>query len=322
MDSSPAVIDSFTGPFSFLSNFHPAPVTFDGEVYATSEAAFNAGKSLYPHERAHVRDADSPGEAKRRGRNVTLRPGWDEHVRYDVMSTVLASKFTDENLAGKLLATGDALLIEGNRHHDQHWGDCTCTKHASWPGANHLGRALMALRARLRAEPADRWVRVAVTGHRPHLVSAQQAAFGRSELVRLAGKLRDEHGTQVAISGLALGADSDWAHAGAGAGLDVWAYCPFTAQADSWGPDEKATWADLRSSASRVVTLGTDYNVRLLHARNDLMLRDADLVIAVTRPSLKTGGTASTIAKARAAALPLITVDLDAMRTSLNAPAR
>ena len=38
-------ISSFTGEYAFLSNFYPAPVTYMGQTYANSEAAFQAQKT-------------------------------------------------------------------------------------------------------------------------------------------------------------------------------------------------------------------------------------------------------------------------------------
>ena len=60
-----------------------------------------------------MRDAGSPGEAKRRGRTLTLRPEWDETIRFDAMRAVVAAKFAVEPARSRLLDTGDALLIEG-----------------------------------------------------------------------------------------------------------------------------------------------------------------------------------------------------------------
>ena len=39
------VISSFTGKYTFLSNFYPAPVTYMGQTYANNEAAFQAQKT-------------------------------------------------------------------------------------------------------------------------------------------------------------------------------------------------------------------------------------------------------------------------------------
>jgi ribA/ribD-fused uncharacterized protein len=310
------VIDRFVGEHSFLSNFHVGPIVMDGGTYRSGEHAFSAGKTLDPTEAAWVMSAGSPGEAKRRGRRVTLRPGWDAAIRFDVMRSVIAAKFATDPLRSRLLATGDALLVEGTTWHDQVWGDCTCPKHRAWPGANHLGQMLMAERAAIRHDPPDRWVRVALTGHRS--LSVDEYGFAEQELIRLAAKLRDEHGTTTAISGMAVGADTLWADTALQAGLQLWAYIPFPQQeADRrWTHEDRAHWAHLRSRAEREVVLGTGYDVRLLHARNDAMLRDSDLLIAVCDPSRTAGGTAATLEKARQAGKPVVVVDVSRRRTT------
>jgi ribA/ribD-fused uncharacterized protein len=122
--------------------------------YATAEHAFNAGKTLYPSHRQWIAGAPSPGEAKKRGQRVALRPDWDVRVRYEVMAEVLRAKFTGPGPVAALLSTGDAMLVEGNRWHDQHWGDCRCGRPACREtGENHLGRMLMERRAELQPEP-------------------------------------------------------------------------------------------------------------------------------------------------------------------------
>ena len=40
------------------------------------------------------------------------------------MYELLISKFSDPGLRDKLIATGDAELIEGNNHWDRYWGVC------------------------------------------------------------------------------------------------------------------------------------------------------------------------------------------------------
>lgn len=138
-----AVVDRFTGRYLFLSNFYVAPIVIKGIVYASGEHAFNAAKTVDQSERQWVRSAPSPAEAKRRGRKVTLRAGWDETVRFRAMRSVLHAKFDDPEMRERLLATGRAYLVEGNVWHDQVWGDCRCAQHRSIPGENHLGRMLM-----------------------------------------------------------------------------------------------------------------------------------------------------------------------------------
>lgn len=148
----PPTISSFTGTWAFLSNFYLAQVFWEGYVYPTAEHAFNAGKTLDSTKRAWIRAAETPSQAKRRGRQVELRPDWDERVRFEVMYSVLRSKFLcmPERVQA-LLYTSDALLVEGNHWHDQTWGDCACgRKECSLPGRNHLGRLLMVVRAEIR----------------------------------------------------------------------------------------------------------------------------------------------------------------------------
>jgi ribA/ribD-fused uncharacterized protein len=159
-DAALKVIDRFSGEWEPLSNFARVPVTIyssleDREImYPTAEHAFNAAKTLDPAERAAILAASTPGEAKRLGRKATLRPGWATHVRYTAMRMVIEAKFgLGSPAAAVMLATGTATLIEGNRWHDQHWGDCRCGgRECVAPGANWLGRMLMAQRTVLRGE--------------------------------------------------------------------------------------------------------------------------------------------------------------------------
>src|SRR5258708_4024652 len=110
-------ITTFTGRYRFLSNFSPAAVFYDGEVYPTVEHAFQAAKTLVVAERQAIRVAATPGEAKRLGRRATLRPGWND-MRLDVMRTLIRRKFDIPANRTLLLSTGDAELIEGNTWND------------------------------------------------------------------------------------------------------------------------------------------------------------------------------------------------------------
>ncbi|MFS0885278.1 NADAR family protein [Aeromicrobium sp. 179-A 4D2 NHS] len=141
----------FTGELGFLSNFDTTPFDMPllGGVVKSGEHAFNALKTLDPTQRAHVLAAQSPRDAKARGRRVTLRPGWDDGYRVRAMQDTLVAKFKHPDLAAKLIATGDLHLVEFNHWHDRFWGECTCPKHVGQQGVNMLGELLMALRARL-----------------------------------------------------------------------------------------------------------------------------------------------------------------------------
>lgn len=135
-------ITAFKGDYFFLSNFYNAPVSYCGHLFQNNEAAFQAAKCPA---RMHEFCGLNPRDAKWLGRRVRLRPDW-ELVKYDVMYEVCKSKFTrNPDLRAKLLATGEAELIEGNTWGDQEWGVCRGV------GENHLGKTLMKIRSELRS---------------------------------------------------------------------------------------------------------------------------------------------------------------------------
>jgi ribA/ribD-fused uncharacterized protein len=140
-----APITAFAGEYRFLSNFYPAAVDLDGSTYPTVEHAYQAAKSLEPSTQAKVKRAPRPGDAKRLGRQIRLRPDWED-VKVGIMRDLVRQKFTSHpDLRARLLATGDAELVEGNYWHDTFWGQCPVGT-----GFNHLGRILMEVRAELR----------------------------------------------------------------------------------------------------------------------------------------------------------------------------
>lgn len=153
------------------------------------------------------------------------------------------------------------------------------------------------------------WEVACATGHRPRSLDADTHPWIRDELHRLAVKLRDTHGTQVVISGMAVGVDQWWAQAALDAGLVLWAYVPFPQQSDRWPDVARTQWRALLDRAARVRQFGDHYDVRWLHARNDGMLTDSRAVVAVHLPDKATGGTASAVRKAERLRMPIIRVN-------------
>ena len=139
-------IDGFDGEYAFLSNFYPSPIRGDdGILYPTVEHFFQAMKTEDLDYRKRIAWAATPGQAKRMGRQLQLRPDW-EAVKEDYMRIALVKKFSNPELKAALIATGDADLIEGNTWHDNHWGDCRCENCCDKEGLNWLGRLLMIVR--------------------------------------------------------------------------------------------------------------------------------------------------------------------------------
>jgi ribA/ribD-fused uncharacterized protein len=142
------IIGRFWQEHEFLSNFFPSPIMWDGREWPTLEHAYQAAKTLDLSEQEEVRKARTPGESKRLGRRVTIRDDWEE-AKIGVMEELLRLKFSDPDLQERLLATGDAELVEGNNWRDRFWG-VTQDKDGSWTGQNWLGRLLMKIREELR----------------------------------------------------------------------------------------------------------------------------------------------------------------------------
>ena len=118
-------IMKFDEQYDFLSNFYSCDVVYDGITYPHTESAFQAQKSLDIHIREEfARTMIKPGQAKRAGKGKTfkslsgeelrieLRPDW-EKVKNSIMYEIVRAKFEqNSDIREKLLATGDAQLIE------------------------------------------------------------------------------------------------------------------------------------------------------------------------------------------------------------------
>lgn len=161
-------IKEFRGSNYYLSNFYSNSddptfeFEYDGIKWKSSEAAFQAAKTLNKEERIKVSKM-SPSESKkacgRRGLllpngnifKITLRPDWEE-VKDEIMHDILVAKFEQNpSLKHKLLSTEDAYLEEGNTWHDNIWGNCHCGRIGCvQQGQNRLGKALMKVREELR----------------------------------------------------------------------------------------------------------------------------------------------------------------------------
>lgn len=142
--------NEFQGKLWFCSNFYPSSVEMDGVTYRSIEHAFQAAKTLDPKLREVIRRQAKPGLAKKEGRKVPLRAGWDE-MKVQVMRDLVRQKFNvHQVLKERLLATGDKHLEEKNTWGDDFWGTYDGV------GQNWLGKILMEIREELRAGAAPK----------------------------------------------------------------------------------------------------------------------------------------------------------------------
>lgn len=126
---------------NWFSNMVPCKIIVDGEEYNSVENYYQAMKTLDKDLQCKIAKL-SPAESKKIGNQIDLRSDWDD-VCYEYMKKGLCAKFKDiPEWGGKLLATGNDMIIEWNNWGDKKWGvtidDCK--------GKNLLGKALMEIR--------------------------------------------------------------------------------------------------------------------------------------------------------------------------------
>jgi len=133
-------IGRFKGQYDFLSNFYEHEFEYDGHIFKTAEHAYQAQKTIDDIDFEKVKNAKTPGDAKRLGNKLYMRWDWDD-VKLDIMFQIVYAKFSsDQVLKNKLLATYPSELMEGNTWNDTFWGVCNGV------GENHFGKILMWVR--------------------------------------------------------------------------------------------------------------------------------------------------------------------------------
>jgi ribA/ribD-fused uncharacterized protein len=141
-------IDQFQGEHRFLSNFYLCTVKAWGTEFPSVEHAYQASKSSDPADYARIAEMASPGEAKRAGQKLPLRPDWEKVKKQAMLRALLAKFIQNPELGERLAATRPHFLVEGNTWHDNYWGHCSCPRCGTTPGTgqNYLGQLLMAVR--------------------------------------------------------------------------------------------------------------------------------------------------------------------------------
>lgn len=143
-------------PFGAFSNLFRREIAFEGEIYPTSEHAYQAGKARKPDVKAWLMAAPSPALLAMAAHGLyywDVTPGWSR-TKFDRMRQVLRAKFIQHlDLQALLISTGEARLVESatiDNPVNRLWGE------VNGVGQNMLGQMLMELRAELsRCQPTQ-----------------------------------------------------------------------------------------------------------------------------------------------------------------------
>lgn len=91
----------------------------------------------------------------------------------------------------------------------------------------------------------------------------------------------DEQVPDMAITGLALGADQVFAEVCFESGIPVHAYVPFAAQAERWSNAQRAHYYELLDRCESVTTLCNSFSNAAYHIRNYAMVKAANRAVIV-----------------------------------------
>lgn len=135
----------------------PCPLVVRGENFATSEHAYQCAKFTEGEIRDRLKSTNTPKSAKWLARRLGGQHRLDDHPerRFELMLEIIRAQFSSHEMAERLLAIGDRMLIEGNTWGDRRWG-CVQAKDGCWRGKNRLGEILMQVRSELREAAQSR----------------------------------------------------------------------------------------------------------------------------------------------------------------------
>lgn len=162
---------------------------------------------------------------------------------------------------------------------------------------------------------------VGFSGHR-QMKPGDVVWLVRAALPVVVAKLRDEHGMQIGLSGMALCGDMWWARAVLDAGVAMQPHIPFPQQPDPWPAAEQARWRQLRGEGFGEVVYGDLSGMSpalrklaatpLLHARNAGMVAASDAMVVAHYPWRREGGTAGVLKiLEREKRRPFVRINLD-----------
>lgn len=127
----------FRGKYSFLSNFYPCNVEYEGEIYKSVEHAYQAAKFNEGTIRSAIKNADTPSKAKKIAHTHAnkVKKNW-KLCKTSVMLDLVDQKFKNNDALKKRLININEPIIEHNTWGDTFWGIC------DGRGENNLGKIL------------------------------------------------------------------------------------------------------------------------------------------------------------------------------------
>ncbi|KAK4893834.1 hypothetical protein LTR27_007860 [Elasticomyces elasticus] len=153
----------FEEPYGYLSQWYECPFEVDGVTYLTAEMWMMIEKAkLFGDEETaqKMMETTIPAEHQALGRKAKGfdRKKWDQH-KSRIVEEGNYHKFTKSkskpDMLGMLMATGDRELVEASPT-DRIWGvgfgAATAEENRAGWGENRLGKAIMAVRDRLKQE--------------------------------------------------------------------------------------------------------------------------------------------------------------------------
>ena len=147
-------------PNGWMGNMAPYPITYNGQVWLTVEALFQAMRYNDPLIQEEIRQQKSPMSAKMKAKshraNYIIAPMSPQDIA-NMEACVLLKFQQHPKLARLLMATGNHPIYEDatgrNKPNDLFWGAHRDPKNPTMPinGQNMMGEKLMRVRAILLA---------------------------------------------------------------------------------------------------------------------------------------------------------------------------
>ncbi len=148
-------------PYGWLGNMYASPIKYEGKIWKTSEALFQALRYEDDEIREIIRNEKSPMGAKMKAKKfreqMVILPMSERDV--ENMKMVVKLKFDqNEVLKSKLILTGNHTIVEniGVRNGERHlfWG--MKKVNGEWIGENTMGKILMEIRDQFKSEKNEK----------------------------------------------------------------------------------------------------------------------------------------------------------------------